>query len=63
MTSDLPRRYRRLLLAYPRPYRRRHGDEILTGGWNAIVGLTAGLLVAALSAALRTGPAQRPDPA
>nr|BFE63488.1 hypothetical protein GCM10020063_080140 [Dactylosporangium thailandense] len=26
----LPRRYRRLLLAYPAPYRRTHGTEILT---------------------------------
>ncbi|MGW2147003.1 hypothetical protein ACWCOT_22050 [Nonomuraea bangladeshensis] len=27
--SPLERRYRRLLLAYPRPYRRAHGDELL----------------------------------
>jgi hypothetical protein len=30
MSAVLRRRYRRLLLAYPRAYRRRHGPEILT---------------------------------
>ncbi|MFI9557108.1 hypothetical protein [Nonomuraea endophytica] len=29
VTSVLERRYRKLLLAYPRPYRQAHGDELL----------------------------------
>ncbi len=28
--TNLERRYRRLIAFYPRPYRREHGDEILT---------------------------------